>query len=1064
MSEPISSTPNTPPADQPLAGELSEPEQSLPAQPPPGGKLPEQPLPPTPGTKTGGCSPLAWLRRQTFSRWIAERFEKLVVVVITLVTVMAALIAFLQSWADGNAVRYARQSQALSIEAMGHDMSSRQRYSHDFDLYVTWNEWDYRRLRAAYLGQILKNEQATAIAEMIIPMTPLLAEGSPYYELEAEDAAVMRYYADTNLITTTILMEQRAFTTTVANHWNNKGDGFVTVLTVLAVALFLYGLSTTIGGAVRYLFALAGTFLVGVCVVWTLALVVMPAPEIPYAAIDAYARGEGQLYAAGSNEAYQAAAEAFDEALRRYPDYGNALAARASLALDLNEYETSIEFYRRAIASGRSGADIAWELGWALYLVGDYDAALEINREMLKTDPDMTPLILNVGITLLAQGQTEAAMQAYAQALSVAGSDEATVPTSWNLLYLREAVNDLDRLIAALDGQSGFDQEPDLRNVADRAQVRAAAGQARQRLNEGSVSIETGGALPPTDVTMSAPVFARYAGHDDVLLGIADAFPRGLSMLAIQVNFEDLPRDAIVSRRVTRQLLDEPGWREYLPTMRLDTTWDGGSDGQLIQTITSPWPGRRGFLPGLYTVDYYVNGHLAQSGRFTIPGAETLIVGTPIFATSMSSSEQPDIPDNLFPAGIAELHGQFLYSGMATNAVVVGEWYRDGELFERIESNPLPAWGIYSFFLRQPPVGRYRLDLYLKGDDALLKSAEVTVMRVQDYLDAIAVVPDDAIFFRNLGEGYLSEKAYRDAAEQFERAVELSPECGACFYGWGRALQGLGDATGAEEKLLVAIEQSPLEYLYACTLGDFYYQWGEEEKALAQYRAAVPLSPAIVFNRWGNSLYDLERYEEAAGKYQQVLDFDATNPSYYSNLGSAFLEIQEYERAEAAYMQAVALAETNDWYYNRWGDVLYAEGKYTEALEKYKRAAEMDPQYAPYFSDLSNTYYDLEKYDEAINAAQRALELIPTRDEDYLLWGNALYQLERYEEAAEKYQKAIELDPDSALYYANLGWASFQISDTAEAIAAFEKAAELAQRDGNQELLEEAETMLDQLQ
>ncbi len=1053
MNEPTPSAQNFPSATQlPVSEPLD--------QKPPDQKPPDQ----NQGAQSRGCSPIAWFRRQAFFRWFAERFEKIIVITLTLVTVMAALIAFLQSWADGTAVRYARQSQVLSIEAMGHDMSSRQRESHDFDLYVAWNEWDYRRLRAVNIGRDRDNTQAEAVTEMIIPMTPLLAEDAPYFDPEIGYANVELYHADTNLITTTILMEQRAFITTVANHWNNKGDGFVTVLTVLAVALFLFGLSTTIGGAVRYLFAMAGTFLVGACVLWTLVLVVAPAPAIPYAAIDAYAHGEGLLYAAASAEDYQAAAAAFDKALSLYPDYGNALAARASLAVDLNDYETGIKFYRQASESGRSGADIAWELGWALYLVGDYDAALEVNREALENDPDMLPLVLNIGLTLLAQGQTEAAMQEYERGLTLAGDPDTIVSTSWNLLYLREAVNDLDRLVAALDGRRGFAQEPDLRNVADRAQVRAAAEQARQRINEGIVSIETGGGVTsPTDAVLSAPVFARYTGHDDVLLGAADFFPRGLATLVIQIAFEDLPTGAVVSRRITRQELDEPGWREYLPTLRLDTTWEGDSDGQLTQEILSPWPGRRGFQSGLYTVDYYSNGRLVQSGQFTIPAPKKLIVSTPIFATSLSSAEEPDIPDNLFPAGINELHGQFMYSGIALDSVMVGKWYRDGELYERIESDPLSTWGIYSFFLRQPPAGHYRLDLYLKEEDAPIQTAEVTVMEIQDYLNSVAIPSDNESFYRNLGDGYLFKKEYQNAAEQYERAVALEPECGACFYGWGRALHGLGDKAGAEEKLLVAIEQSPLEYLYPCTLGDFYYQWGEEEKALGQYRAAALLDPAMVFNRWGNSLYDLERYEEASWKYQQALDFDPTNPSYYSNLGGTYLEIQEYAKAEAAFDQALALDEDNDWYYNRWGDVLYAQGKYDEALEKYTRAAELDPEYAPYFSDLGNTYYDMEEYDKASNAAQRALELISTRDEDYLLWGNSLYKLERYQEAADKYQQAIALEPDSALYYANLGWACYHIPDTDRAIAAFEKTAELAERDGNQELQEEAETMLEEL-
>lgn len=1006
----------------------------------------------------------AWVKNLPPIRWGAEYFEQIVIVTIALVTVWAALLAFLQTWADGREATYNRQSQALSMEAMGHDMSSRQRESYDFDLYTTWNEWDWRRIEADEAEQEALAERSAAVAEMIVPLTPLLDADLPYFNPDTQYANIFPYHADTNLITTTILLEERAFTIQTANAWGNKGDGYVTVLTVLAVALFLYGLSTTISGVVRYLFALAGTFLLGVCFLWTVILTLTPVPTIPLDAIAEYARGEGLSYQASSEEDYREVAAVLDEAIRLYPEYGNAYAARATVALELGDYAAAAAYHRQALANGRAGKDVYWELGWALYLLGDYPAAIEAGRAAEALDPGLPPIVMNIATALLAQGDTAAAMQEYERGLALAADPQADVPVSWSHMYLLETVNDLERLIAALDGQTGFDQEPNLDHVADRAQLRAAAEAARQRIKEGIVAIEAQGTptLPPVEATLRPLRFGQYASYDGQLLGSDVTFARGLQTLVIELSFADLPQGVTLSRRVTRQGSDEPGMREHLPTMAVDMVWAGEPAGTLQQTVTSPWPGRRGMRPGVYTVEYYVNGRLCQSGQFTIPETDTLIVGPPVMATAFSSHGEPSAPHAVFPAGVAELHGQFAYSGLAEN-VIAGRWYREDALYEELITNPLSGWGNYSFFLREPPAGAYRLELRSGDTEEVLHTTEFVVLDAADYLAQAGDLPEEATYYRNLGESHLFAEDYGAATVAFARAVDLAPDCAPCYYRWGLALRALSSYDEAADRLRMAVALRPTEYDYRCDLGDLYYDMEDESSALEQYRAAVPASPAYVFNRWGNALYDQRRYEEAIGKYQQAVDLAPDKAVYYANLGGAYEKAGHYAQAETAFTQALVLAPDNDWYYNRLGDVLYAQEKYAAALEQYLQAADMDPTFAPYFSDLGDAYYMLGNYDETIAAAQRAIALIPDRAGDYNLWGDALYAQGEYVAAAEKYRQAVELAPENALYVYNLGWAYYRLDDADQALAAFEQAVALAEAAGDTTLQQDAEEMLEEI-
>ncbi len=1038
----------------------------MPTPPPPTSTPPPPPTSPPARARRGfSLRPaVAWFKSLPPIQWMVEYFEQIIIVTIALVTVWAALLAFLQTWADSRESAYNRQSQALSMEAMGHDMTSRQRESYDFDLYTTWNEWDWRRLEALEADQEALAERSAEVAEMVVPLTPLLDETLPYFNTDTQYADTYSYHVDTNLITTTVLLEQRAFTIKTANAWGNKGDGYVTVLTVLAVALFLYGLSTTISGVVRYLFALAGSFLVVVCVLWTGILTIGRVPTIPLDAIAEYARGQGLYYQAASEEDYQEAAAAFDEALRFYPEYGNAYARRAAVALELGDYAAAADYNRKALENGRAGKDIYWELGWVLYLLGDYPASVEASRAAEVLDPGLTPIVMNIATALLAQGDTAAAMQEYERGLAIAADPQSELPASWSHVYLLETVDDLERLIAAADGQTGFSQEPHLDNVADRARLRADAEAAHQRIKEGIVAIEASGAprMPSAEAALLPLRFGQYASYDGKLLGTETTFARGLMSLVIELPFEALPQGATLSRRVTREWSDEPGELEQLPTMAMDMVWEGESAGTLQHVVASPWPGRRGMRPGVYTVEYYVNGRLLQSGQFTIPEADTFIVGAPVIATAFNSNTEPSAPHEVFPAGVAELHGQFAYSGLS-DAIIVGRWYRDEELYEELVTNPLSGWGTYSFFLREPPAGDYRLELLLDDTEALLHATEFVVLDATSYQAQAGALPEESAYYRNLGESYLFDEDYGSATVAFAHAVDLDPECAPCYYQWGLALRELSSNDEAADKLRMAVELRPTEYDYRCELGDLYYEMGDDEAALKQYRAAVPDSPGYVFNRWGNALYDQRRYEEAAGKYQQAIDLLPGMAVYHSNLGGAYEKAGIYDRAEIAFAQAVALAPDNDWYYNRWGDTLYAQEKYAEALEKYRQAADIDPVFAPYFSDLGDTYYALGDYDEAIAAAQQAVELIPDRARDYNLWGDALYEQAEYAAAAEKYQQAFELDPEEALYIYNLGWAYYQKDQLDQARDAFEQAVALAKESGDTALQQDAEEILEEI-
>jgi tetratricopeptide (TPR) repeat protein len=626
-------------------------------------------------------------------------------------------------------------------------------------------------------------------------------------------------------------------------------------------------------------------------------------------------------------------------------------------------------------------------------------------------------------------------------------------------------VADLDNWIAALDGQTGFADEPDLSYLSDRAALRAAAEVARLYIKEGMVSIEASGTsqIERATVKLSPMAFGCYVGQDGELVGKGDTFARGTLAVVASLAYTNLPQGAIVSRRVTRQWGDTPDTTQDLPTMGADIVWSGRSDGDLQQVMKAPWPGDRGLEPGQYTVEYYVNGYLLQTGSFTVPDKETPIFGPLVFVTQYASGGTPRDPARLFPQGLEKLRALFNYSGVPEDTIVQVRWYRDGELYDWEDSTVISGWGYDAFSIDDVPAGSYRLEISLEGQDDVLQSASFEVVAVEDYLQAISSEPDDPLFHRNLGDAYVYVGEYEQAAARYRRATEIDPQCAECYYQWWSVLYEQGEYKEAVPKLERAVALWPKEYEYLSDLARTYYEMGDEERGTEIYRQAVPINPSSVYNRWGNTFYNLGRNEEAAVKYQQSIELDPNDAVVHANLSGAYWELGNYDEAINAIAAAIALDPEYAWAYNRWGNILYDQELYAQAVEKYEKAAALVPSNRLYRSNMGWAYFKLDMYEEAADAFRRATEIAPYAS-DYNMWGRALYELKLYQESVEKYQWAIDLSPQNGLYYYNMGWAYYVLADDTQAIAAFEQAADLAVSQGDDELLQDAQEALEMFQ
>ncbi len=79
------------------------------------------------------------------------------------------------------------------------------------------------------------------------------------------------YLADTYAAANDLVARQNAAADDY-NRWNRKGDSYTSVLAILAVAFFLFGLAQALTPRLRLLFAIFGLVVVGAAGFWTVLI------------------------------------------------------------------------------------------------------------------------------------------------------------------------------------------------------------------------------------------------------------------------------------------------------------------------------------------------------------------------------------------------------------------------------------------------------------------------------------------------------------------------------------------------------------------------------------------------------------------------------------------------------------------------------------------------------------------------------------------------------------------------------------------------------------------------
>jgi hypothetical protein len=207
----------------------------------------------------------------------SDKYKTLIVVLTVFTTVLAAVLAALQGDASIRADIANRNSQYLAIQASGELHRAGLESNYEFNVFGDYlkNLQETTVLQLTALEQEQKgNGKAAEASNELAAIAQARADAGmkfsilftdPRYAPQGEEEMMPKadqYVTDLNVKSNEIVAQQNEAADAYAI-WNRKADSYVTALTILAVAFFLFGLAQAVKNArMRLAFAGLGTIVI----------------------------------------------------------------------------------------------------------------------------------------------------------------------------------------------------------------------------------------------------------------------------------------------------------------------------------------------------------------------------------------------------------------------------------------------------------------------------------------------------------------------------------------------------------------------------------------------------------------------------------------------------------------------------------------------------------------------------------------------------------------------------------------------------------------------------------
>jgi len=222
-----------------------------------------------------------------------------------------------------------------------------------------------------------------------------------------------------------------------------------------------------------------------------------------------------------------------------------------------------------------------------------------------------------------------------------------------------------------------------------------------------------------------------------------------------------------------------------------------------------------------------------------------------------------------------------------------------------------------------------------------------------------------------------SAKRLPEAAAAYRQILAIRPDIAEAYHNLGNVLveQGQLDEAAALHERAVALR--PNLFQSCINLGNIFREQGKFDQAVTWYEKALALRPdlADVHNNLGNTLRALGKLDQALARYQEALALRPDLGELHYNSGCILHAQGKLDEAAAKYEQALALRSDFADAFNNLGVVLREQGQLEQAVARFEQAVVLRPDFAAALNNLGNALKQQGDFEQALACYDRTLAL-----------------------------------------------------------------------------------------
>lgn len=300
--------------------------------------------------------------------------------------------------------------------------------------------------------------------------------------------------------------------------------------------------------------------------------------------------------------------------------------------------------------------------------------------------------------------------------------------------------------------------------------------------------------------------------------------------------------------------------------------------------------------------------------------------------------------------------------------------------------------------------------------------------------------PQNALVQSKVGEEFHRLKDYDNAANYYQRAIQIKPDMAAVHANLGAVYQAQGKANQALAELKLASELDPHNETVVKLAKDSeeaagfenfkkaveLQQSGSHEESIDYFKKALETTPdnAQIIAAYGIALQNTNHLGDAIAQYKKAQSLEPNNASYYYYLGTAYHQNKQMSLALAEYKKAVAKDPAQE-----------EAKKAVQQIEQGEAAANLEK---------AVDAYNKKQFPAALKLITEALKTDPNNATAYYYKGLILNDQKQVEGAITSYREAIRYNPEFGDAYYALGLVLDTKKDTRGAKDAFQKFIDLS--------------------